>query len=297
MIQDGSKRGRQMPAELPNPYDLVPYESHPFSQTHPSRLATVGILFGMRPAAIHKCRVLELGCAAGGNLIPMAVQLPDSQFIGVDLSIKEVEEGRKTIAELGLPNIELRHASIMEVDESYGRFDYILSHGVFSWVPTEVQEAMFEILARNLYPQGIAYLSYNTYPGWFMRGLIREMMRYHAANFTTPTIRTRQARGLLDFLASSVAQDGSAYSTLLRQEVEVLRHHADYYLFHEHLEEVNAPLFFHQFFERASTHQLQYLGEATVRSMMVTTLPEGVEKALRVMATDQIQLEQYMDFL
>ncbi len=286
-----------MPTDTPNPYDLVPYESHPFPQTHPTRLATVGTLFGMRPAPVQKCRVLELGCAAGGNLIPMAVQSPDSHFVGVDLSKRQIDQGNETISALGLTNIQLRHANISDVDDSFGKFDYLMSHGVFSWVPTDVQDAMFQIAARNLNPQGIAYISYNTYPGWHMRGLVREMMRYHAANFSTPTIRTRQARSLLDFLATSVPQDGGAFSALLRQEVEVLRHHADYYLFHEHLEEINSPLFFHQFIERAARHDLQYLGESNVRSMIVTNLPEGVQKALRVMSTDQIQLEQYMDFL
>ena len=30
-----------------NAYDEVLYESHPFAQTHPNRLATIGQLFGM----------------------------------------------------------------------------------------------------------------------------------------------------------------------------------------------------------------------------------------------------------
>lgn len=280
-----------------NSYDLVPYESHPFRQSHPARLAAIGLLFGMRPAPVPRCRVLELGCAAGGNLIPMAVQFPDSHFLGVDLSGREIGEGQKTIQRLGLKNIDLRHADILTVDDSYGQFDYLVCHGVFSWVPTEVQEHILEVAQRNLHPHGIAYISYNTYPGWHMRGLIREMMRYHAANYATARIRTRQARCLLDFLAGSVPQDGGAYAALLRQEVEVLRNQPDHYLFHEHLEDVNAPLFFHQFIERAAAHQLQYLGESNLRSMVAANLPESVGKALRVLATDQIQLEQYMDFL
>ncbi len=291
----GLGQGNLLPAT--NSYDLVPYESHPFRQTHPSRLAAMGLLFGMRPAPVSRCRVLELGCAAGGNLIPMAVQFPDSRFVGVDLSGRQVAEGQIIIDRLGLQNIELRHASILEVDESYGQFDYLICHGVFSWVPNEVQEKILAIAARNLHPQGIGYISYNTYPGWHMRGLIREMMRYHAENYSTPKIRTRQARSLLDFLAGSVPQDGGAFAALLKQEVEVLRHQPDHYLFHEHLEDLNVPLFFHQFIARAGAHQLQYLGEANLRSMMVMNLPEGVEKALRLLATDQIQLEQYMDFL
>ena len=278
-------------------YDEVPYESHPFAQTHPSRLFTVGTLFGLRPTPVQRCRVLELGAAAGGNLIPMAEYLPDSEFVGVDLSARQVEDGQKLVAEFGLKNLTLKHASILDVDESYGTFDYVICHGVFSWVPANVQDKIFDICAKQLTPNGIAYVSYNTYPGWHMRGMIRDMMRYHSGRFNTPQLRTQQARALLDFLSQSVRQDGSAYSVLLKQELETLKHQADHYLYHEHLEEVNEPTYFHLFAERAKAKGLKYLGEARVGTMVTGNFGPEIEKTLRILATDQIQAEQYMDFL
>src|SRR5687767_4125441 len=116
-------------------YDEVPYESHPFVQTHPSRLFTVGTLFGLRPTPVTRCRVLELGGAAGGNLIPMADMLPDSQFVGLDLSARQIADGQQAIEKLGLKNLQLKHASITDVDESWGMFDYVICHGVYSWIP------------------------------------------------------------------------------------------------------------------------------------------------------------------
>jgi methyltransferase-like protein/2-polyprenyl-3-methyl-5-hydroxy-6-metoxy-1,4-benzoquinol methylase len=281
----------------PNSYDEVPYESHPFAQTHPARLFTVGTLFGLRPTQLAKCRVLELGCAAGGNLIPMADYLPESQFVGCDLSEKQIKEGQEYVSKLGLKNLDLRHASIMDVDESWGTFDYVICHGVFSWVPDAVQDKIFEICAKQMSPAGIAYISYNTYPGWRMRGMIRDMMRYHSGRFNTPQLRTQQARALLDFLTQSVKQDGSAYSILLKQELETLRHQADHYLYHEHLEENNEPLYFHQFAERAKNKGLKYLGEARIGTMVTSNFGPEIEKTLKILATDQIQAEQYMDFL
>lgn len=285
------------PPAATNSYDEVPYESHPFAQTHPSRLFTIGTLFGLRPTPVARCRVLELGCAAGGNLIPMADMLPESEFVGCDLSARQIEDGKKFIQELGLKNLDLRHASITDVDESWGQFDYIICHGVFSWVPNQVQEKILEICAKNMSQNGIAYISYNTYPGWHMRGMIRDMMRYHSGRFNTPQLRTQQARALLDFLAQSVRQDGNAYSVLLKQELETLRHQADHYLYHEHLEENNEPLYFHQFASNAGRHGLKYLGEARVGTMVTGNFGPEIEKTLRLLATDQIQAEQYMDFL
>jgi methyltransferase-like protein/cyclopropane fatty-acyl-phospholipid synthase-like methyltransferase len=280
-----------------NSYDEVPYESHPFAQTHPERMFVVGTLFGLRPVPIHKCRVLELGCAAGGNLIPMAEYLTESQFVGCDLSARQINDGQEWVNKLGLKNLSLKHASIMDIDESWGVFDYVICHGVFSWVPNEVQDKIFEICSKQMSPSGIAYISYNTYPGWRMRGMIRDMMRYHSDRFNTAQLRTQQSRALLDFLAQSVKQDGSAYSVLLKQELETLRHQADHYLYHEHLETNNEPLYFHQFADRAKNKGLKYLGEARVGTMVTANFGPEIEKTLKILATDQIQAEQYMDFL
>jgi methyltransferase-like protein/2-polyprenyl-3-methyl-5-hydroxy-6-metoxy-1,4-benzoquinol methylase len=284
------------PNGLTNSYDEVPYESHPYPQTHPSRLAAVAALFGLTPPPVETARVLELGSAAGGNLIPMAEAFPGATFVGVDLSARQVADGQQAIADAGLSNVILRHASILDVDGSYGPFDYVLCHGVFSWVPDNVQEKIFDICSKHLTPNGVAYVSYNTYPGWHLRGVIRDMMRYHALKFAAPRDRTRQARALLDFLADTARQD-SPYGALLKAELEALRHQADHYLYHEHLEEVNDPVYFHQFVERAGHHGLRYLGESRVGTMLTGNLGPDVDKAMKLLATDQVQTEQYMDFV
>ncbi|HUR52987.1 MAG TPA: class I SAM-dependent methyltransferase [Gemmataceae bacterium] len=280
-----------------NSYDEVPYESHPYIQTHPNRLHTIGTLFGLKPTPVEKCRVLELGAAAGGNLLPMAEFLPNSEFVGVDYSQRQVTDGQNLVNKLGLKNLTLKHASILEVDDSFGQFDYVIAHGVFSWVPPAVADKILDVCSKHLTPNGIAYVSYNTYPGWHMRGMIRDMMRFHAMRFATPQHRIQQARALLDFLAQSVRQDGGPYSVLLKTELETIRHQADHYLYHEHLEEVNDPVYFHQFVSRAGKHDLRYLGEARLGTMVTGNFGPDVEKALKLLATDQIQTEQYMDFL
>jgi tRNA G46 methylase TrmB len=102
-------------------YDVVPYPSYPFPQTHPDRLATIATLFGMKPAPVEHCRVLELGCASGGNLIPMAATLPESTFVGIDRSRKQVAQGQVTIDALDLRNIEQRQLDL-DADLAAGRF-------------------------------------------------------------------------------------------------------------------------------------------------------------------------------
>jgi methyltransferase-like protein/2-polyprenyl-3-methyl-5-hydroxy-6-metoxy-1,4-benzoquinol methylase len=278
-------------------YDEVPYSSFPYAQSHPNRLAVVGTLFGMTPAPVDCCRVLELGCASGGNLIPMAMAFPQASFVGIDLSSRQIAEGKQTVEALGLRNIELRSMSITDVDASMGKFDYIICHGVYSWVPEAVRQKIFEICAAQLNPQGIAYISYNTYPGWHMRGTVRDMMVFHVRRWTKPEDRVGHARALLDWLEKTVPPDDNAYSSLLRGESERLRSNADSYVLHEHLEAINEPLYFYQFAEAAAAKGLQFIAEAQSGARWLEGLGPEADQAVRQVARDIIEYEQYLDFL
>ena len=151
-----------------NTYDEVPYQSYPYAESQPENLRTIGLLFGMNAPEIKTARILELGCAEGGNLIPHAVRYPKATFVGVDLSKVQIDAGNVYIKSLGLKNIELKNCSILDIDEKYGKFDYIICHGVISVVSDFVGETILEIASKNLSDNGIAYISYNTLPGWNM---------------------------------------------------------------------------------------------------------------------------------
>jgi methyltransferase-like protein/SAM-dependent methyltransferase len=291
--RDGPSAG----SETSSSYDAVPYSVHAFAQTRPDRLATVGSLFGMNPAPVDRCRVLELGCASGGNLIPMALGWPESQFVGIDLSQRQIDDAECARRRLGLSNLHFQCLSILDVTAELGSFDYILCHGVYSWVPPAVQDKLLAICHDHLNPNGIAYVSYNTFPGWHARAAIREMLCYHTERFEDPADRIREARGLLAFLASSVTSHEIPYNILIRQEVAVLSRTPDTYLLHEHLEEFNEPLYFHQFIDRAAGKHLQYLAEASISSMLPSRLGAEIEQTLRRISADLIHMEQYIDFL
>ncbi|MDM8524320.1 methyltransferase regulatory domain-containing protein, partial [Desulfococcaceae bacterium HSG8] len=278
-------------------YDEVPYGSHAFAQSHPDRLAVMGRLFGLSPARIEECRVLELGCASGGNLIPMACHLPGSKFVGVDASARQVESASKIIQDLELKNIRIKQADILDVDRSWETFDYIICHGVYSWVPEEVRDKILSISSENLAPEGIAYVSYNTYPGWHMRGMIRHMMLYHVRHLRDHRQRIDQAKALVEFLSGSVPTENNPYGMLLKSELDILNSLKDWHFFHDHLEGVNDPVYFHDFAEQAGKHGLQYLGESEFGSMLTERMPPKVAETLRKINKNIIATEQYMDFL
>jgi methyltransferase-like protein/SAM-dependent methyltransferase len=279
-------------------YDAIPYESKPFRETRPERLAAIARLFGLEAPPVERARVLEIGCSMGGNLIPMAQDLPGARFVGIDASSRQIAEGWKTVEALGLKNIELRHLDILEVDRDLGEFDYIVSHGVFSWVPPRVQNRLLELCQRHLRSNGVVYISYNTYPGWHIRGIVRDMMLFRGLQFADPQARLAQAKSLVAFVAQATRGADTPYQRLLQGELNHLGHMEDYYLHHDHLEEHNEPVYFHEFARRLAVNGLQYLGEAEF-SMMVSSnfAPEVAQTLNELGAHDIVQMEQYMDFV
>lgn len=276
-------------------YDDVPYPSLPIRRTHPSQLAALGRLFGLDAPAPRRCRVLELGCASGGNLLPMAADLPDSSFLGIDASARQVEDGQAAVRAAGLSNLEIRQLDLAEFPADAGEFDYIVCHGVYSWAPARVQEQILNIGRRHLHPQGVLYVSYNTYPGWRLRGVVRDMMRYHVRRFPDAPTKIAQSRLLLDFLVNMAAPPSEAYRQLLRDEAAILSRFGDAYLFHEHLEDENEPLYFYQFAERVAAAGLQYLGDAEFSTMVAANF--GPEIAALLHDAPRLVQEQYLDFL
>ncbi len=278
-------------------YDEFPYESHSFPLSHSDNLATIALLKGLEPAPVEHCRVLELGCGEGGNLVPMAHGLPESQFVGIDLSERHIRAGQDMAAALGLTNLVLRAMDIMEAGPELGTFDYIICHGVYSWVPPPVRDKILGVCAENLALNGVAYVSYNTYPGWFLRGAVAEMMNLHSRRFEAPAERAAQARALLEFLAEFTPSAQSPFAALLREERDRVRQVADSHVFHEQLADVNRPVYFYQFNEHANAHGLEYLAEAWLPDMSPLRFNEKARQALPKMSADPIDQEQYMDFL
>ena len=290
-------------------YEEVPYPDLCYTQTHPDRLASLTTLLGLTPPSIETCRVLEIGCAIGGNLIPMALGLPNAQFVGIDISPHQIEIGQQAIQDLGLTNISLQVADILDIDAEFGQFDYIIAHGIYSWVPADVREKLMAVCRENLSPHGIAYISYNVYPGWHMLGALRHMMLYHVKDVDNAQERAAQSRQFLEFLLENASPDdpygtlGNSYHELLQSYGRFVTNERsqdkgdDLLLLHDEIAPVNDPVYFHEFANHAKQHGLQYLVEAELSRVMPTNFPPHVGQQLAQMSQDTIEMEQYMDFL
>jgi methyltransferase-like protein len=165
-------------------------------------------------------------------------------------------------------------------------------------VPPQVRDHILKVCAQNLSAHGIAYVSYNVHPGWHIGALMRDMVNYHGRRYADPRERIQQVQGFLDFVTALVERDAdnTLYHQILSEEVRSLRESGDSYLFHEFLEDVNQPVYFHEFAARAAGAGLQFVSEALL-SLMVANLPNDVKDKLHGWANDIIEYEQYLDFV
>lgn len=285
-----------MTETAPYSYDEVLYPSQAYKNTRPDKLAAIARLFGMTAPDFRKSNVLEIGCASGGNLIPMAAAYPDCRFVGIDLSQKQIDAAGSAVDGLGLTNIELKQLSISHIDRSFGTFDYIIAHGIYSWVPEEVRDAIITVCKENLSPNGIAYVSYNTLPGWNMIKTIRDMMVYHGQNFADAETRLREARQMLNFAIENAGSDDAPYKQMLQAEATLISNSADGFLYHDHLEHHNEPCYFHEFMSKAVDKGLQYLGDHDFSAMNLSGYSEQARSTL-AQIDDMVRQEQYIDFL
>jgi methyltransferase-like protein len=229
----------------------------------------------------------------------MAYDLPRSRFVGIDLSERQIDDAREFAAAVGVANIELLALDIRaSADElaDRGPFDFIIAHGIYSWAPDPVKDAILATCRRLLAPQGIAYVSYNCYPGCQTRGMLRQMCQYHGRNSAGPREYAAATREFLGLLNTATAAGDTPYRAAVRQQVGDLTALSDEVLLHDDLEGDNDPRFFHEFMAHAGEHQLKYLADAYFAQMFGLGIdPAALERVRH--AGDRLAFEQYLDFL
>ena len=185
-------------------YNDVAYTSLPDAARHPARLATIGTLFGLDVAPLANCRILELACGDGLNIVPIAATLPNATLVGFDFAARPVARAQAMARDLGLSNIELLQLDLRELPADLGNFDYIIAHGLYSWIPANVRAHVLPLIKRHLAPNGVAFVSYNTLPGCHMRRTVWEMLKYHTRDPPGMPAKVAAARSLLKMVATPV---------------------------------------------------------------------------------------------
>lgn len=283
-------------------YKELGYKSYPFPFTTPAYLEAYGALVGLNTPPAKTARVLELGATYGGNIISQAVHNPEATFVGIELSQDQVEKGNKIISDAKLDNVSLVQGDILNFDETLGTFDYIIAHGFYSWISDEMKDKLLDIISNHLADNGIAYVSYNTYPGWHTMEEVRQLMLFANRGHDELTHKEKVLRGKT--VGSLVGSQILNYDNLKERNSKFLgalrsvMQKDDYYVGHDHLEPHNDPCYFYQFNNHLKAHNLSYVCDADLTLSMVRTYDESIADKLEKLAPNsQADQEQYLDFM
>jgi len=278
-------------------YDSVPYPSLTFPKTSPERLATQAAVNGLKATDPRNSRFLELGCGDGTNLLAHAFLYPNSQFIGIDLSQTHIDSANAAVAELGIKNADFRQMDVMDLKSGdLDQFDYVVAHGLFSWVPDLVRQKVLDIYSEYLAPNGVGYISYNTYPGCYIRTMVGEIMQFHTRKISEPIEKVNKGVAMLKFVGDVTDRD-STYQLMVREELEGMTERTLENIYHDDLSEVNQPFYFYEFAEMLAKKGMQYLSEAEEGVSNTGALSAEAINHLNSVSSNLVEREQYLDFI
>ena len=143
--------------------DSYPAMSHPCADPEVNR--AVARSLGLDVVEILGAKILEIGCGTGHHVLSLANRWPELEFVGVDISQKCIKRAKNLAAQAGIKNVSFHAVSILDFKPEE-KFDFIIAHGVFSWVPDEVKVGLMDFIPKHLTANGIAVVSFNVAAGW-----------------------------------------------------------------------------------------------------------------------------------
>jgi SAM-dependent methyltransferase len=278
------------------PYEQVAYPGYVYPRTHPARLEVIARLFGVDAPAARTARVLEIGCGDGGNALAIAQTLPQASVLGFDLTPGPLHSGRALAAEAGLANLELRVADLLDDEQmaAIGQADYVVAHGIYSWIPPAAREALLRLCGRCLSPAGVAFVSFNAYPGSYLRDMARDILAYHLRDTSGAARRLAAAHELMETIVAVESPD--PFARVLREHLQRMLDNGDALLYHDDLAEISTPFYLHEFIDHASAHGLQFMSEAELSDSQLYDVPAAVAELIEALPDDVVVREQYLDF-
>lgn len=268
-----------------------PDMSHPVAD--PAVTAVAARLGGLACPSPARARILEIGCAGGHHLIPLAQRWPDSHFTGIDFASGAVATARRRAAASNLANVSFHEADVRNYQpDDDGGFDFIIAHGFFSWVPDDVKSALLAFCQRNLAPLGIATVSFNLQSGWARRQPLIDLVR-----------TLQEAHGWDEIMALSFLRDlvpadsGDPQAAATRWIIDDMLAKGPDILAFDDFGPVNDPWPLDRFLAAINHHGLAWLGESDPAQNLPSVLDDDARQGLAAFASDPLTLQLAADFV
>ena len=258
----------------------VLYTEHFFRELAPAWLNYVAALNGCQPRALDPgFTYMELGCGLGLTVALLAGAHPQGRFYGVDFNPAHVDWGRRFAAQAGIGNVEYLERSFLDMTaQEVPECDFIVLHGVYTWVGPEVRAGIQRIIRERLKPGGLVYNSYNCMPGWAadspLQKVVYEMARHIPGDASQ---RTHAALKAVEALVGAKFAYFAATPTAGKMAAKMAERNANY-LAHEFLNEYWTLFYSSDVADEMANAKLNFVGSATL-----------AENHIELLGSDELQ--------
>src|SRR5262249_31055536 len=225
----------------------------------------------------------------------LAAAHPEARFVGVDLSGPHVASAKKLAREGGLENIGVLERDFSQLlHEDIGEFDYVVAHGVLSWVSPEKRAALIELASAKLRPGGLLFVSYNAMPGWASVEPLRQLLLFAGVGDTT----LERAKRALEFARAMEAAgaDYFARNPAASRMLDTMTAVGLPYVVHEYLHEHWIPMYFARVASEMAARDLHFAGVLPAHLNFRDTAISEAHERLLAQVTDRVTFESLKDY-
>ncbi len=279
----------------------VTYTTNIFREATPVWLAMTALMMGQRcPDLARPFRYADLGCGHGLTAIAVAATCPHAEVWGFDFNPAHIESGRELATAAGLTNVRFQEAAFADLAQRPAQglpdFDFMVSHGVLSWISPENQRHLVNVVGQRLRPGGLCYLSYNVATGWGAMPPLRLLMRLLLRS--TPARSDLAAQAVLDYLDRMKQANAGFFAAnpSLEQRLAEIRKQDPRYIAHEFLNQDWHPLMFADMAAALEQEKCAYIGSATLtENIDVVAVPQTMAAMIQ-QTPDPVLRETLRDF-
>ncbi|OZI29741.1 hypothetical protein CAL29_16560 [Bordetella genomosp. 10] len=264
----------------------------------PIQLRASAYLYGIETVALENAKVLEIGCGSGSNILPFAAAYPKANVVGLDLDTDALTEASDVAAGMGLHNVQFLAADLESLKPDFGQFDYIIAHNVFGRSRAETTGALLRVCRENLSPKGIAFISYNAYPGWKAAEIVRDGIMLHTRSAETDHELVEGARAAIRLLFKEAITD-RPISAAVKSMADTAERLPEADLIADYLVSPKSGWYLLEFAEAAGSAGLAYVGDTRPEHEIAAAYGHALSlnHSLAAMGQPKLVRQQYLDFM